>query len=139
MTMELLETQDPEKRKLIESSNRHRSEIEKEIQAVSDRTQRVVTNALLIGGAIALAYYAYSSLSEGKKPKKKKRAKVAIEEGEEIEVQAATPSIISQIGEQVITQATFMLLDIAKAKLSEYLQSRNESVPQEKETQREQY
>lgn len=133
--MELLETHDPEKKKLIESSNRHRQEIEKEIQAVSDRTQRIATNALIVGGALALAYFAFSTLSDGKKKKKKKIKSAAKGEEEEYEVQPAAPSLISQIGEQVITQATFLLSDIAKAKLSEYLQSRKEEIEANKESQ----
>ena len=55
--MELLETQDPERRKLIETSDRHKRELEKEVKAMSDKTEQVLKNALIIGGALALTYF----------------------------------------------------------------------------------
>lgn len=122
--MELLETQDPEKQKLIESSNLHRREIEKELSSVSDRTQSVITNALIVGGALALAYFTFTQLSHKKKKRKKPKSST---QGEEIDEAPKEPSIISQVGEQIITQAMLMLLDIGRAKLAEYLQSRKET------------
>lgn len=131
--MEILETQDPEKRKLIETSDRHRKEIEKEVNEISERTEKVLKNALIIGGALALTYLAVSQFSSSKKKKKKLKAKtkpVATPEAEEEEDEDENPmfagietSLISQIGTKVVNTATLMLLDIAKEKLSEFLQT----------------
>jgi hypothetical protein len=41
--MELLESQDPEKIKLIETSDRHKRELEKEMKSMTDKTEKVVT------------------------------------------------------------------------------------------------
>jgi hypothetical protein len=124
--MELLETQDPEKRRLIETSDRHKRELQKEVKSVSDRTERILTNALIIGGSLALTYFIVSQLGGWKTKKKKAKGKKeeTVEGEAEEESALVAPSFISQIGSKVINQATLILLDIAREKLSEYLESR---------------
>ncbi|MBI1768663.1 MAG: hypothetical protein HY015_04780 [Bacteroidetes bacterium] len=120
--MELLETQDPEKKKLIESSLRHKQEMEREVKDISDRSEKMLKNALIIGGALALTYVVVSQLSSSKTKKKKaKRSKnVSVEDDEEDE----TPSVFSQMGDKLVSTATVFLLDLAKEKLSDYLQNK---------------
>ena len=129
--MELLETQDPEKKKLIESSDRHRRELEKDVAELSRKTEKMLTNALIIGGSLALTYIAVRSFSGGKKKKKKNKAQAPTAEPEmateEHEHENEGPSLISQIGSQLLNQATFLLINIAKDKLAEYLQSRKKA------------
>src|SRR5262249_32833980 len=120
--MELLETQDPEKKKLIESSLRHKQEMEREVKDISDRSEKMLKNALVIGGALALTYLVVNQLSSTKvKKKKTKRAKSAdvelVEEDED-----ESPSVLSQMGDKLVNTATLFLLDLAKEKLSDYLQ-----------------
>ena len=124
--MELLETQDPEKRKLIETSDRHKKELEKEVKAISDKTEKVLKNALIIGGALALTYFTVNQLTKTKTRRKKaKNSNVEVEEEEEIvSSEPSAPSLISQIGDRVISQGTLILLDLAKDMLMEYLESR---------------
>lgn len=123
--MELLETQDPERRKLIETSDRHKRELEKEVRAMSDKTEQVLKNALIIGGALALTYFTVSQLSKSKSRRKKaKQIKVQGEEEETLISEPSEPSFISQIGERIISQGTLILLDLAKDMLMEYLESR---------------
>lgn len=129
--MELLETQDPEKKKLIEASDRHKREMEKEVNDLSQKTEKMLTNALIIGGSLALTYVVISSLSGRKKKKNKRKARatqVAADEGHEEEHEENEgPSMLSKVGSHLLNQATFMLLDIAKDKLAEYLASRKKS------------
>lgn len=133
--MELLETQDPEKRKLIETSDRHKKELEKEVKAISDKTEKVLKNALVIGGALALTYFAVSQLTRRKARRKKAKETKAEDDAsdmlnfqrsqdEEANSEPSAPSLISQIGDRVISQGTFILLDLAKDMLVEYLESR---------------
>jgi len=129
--MELLETQDPEKRRLIEMSDRHKKEIEKEVKAISEKTEKALKNALVIGGALALTYFTVSQLTKRKKKKAKaakaKEAEIVANgrESEEVEViDSIGPSLISQIGDRVISQGTYILLDLAKDMLVDYLESR---------------
>jgi hypothetical protein len=129
--MELLETQDPEKKKLIETSDRHKKALEKEMGELKQRTDKVLTNALIIGGSLALTYFVISSISKGKK-KKKKKNKIAQTNGTEVvdheeEEEDSGPSMISVIGTRIMNEATAILLDLAKEKLAEYLASRKKS------------
>ena len=122
--MELLERQDPEKKRLIESSERHKYEMEREVKDISDRSEKMLKNALIIGGALALTYIVVNQLSstkvKKKKAKKAKSAEVETMEDEEDE----SPSVLSQMGDKFVNTATLFLLDMAKEKLSEYLQSK---------------
>jgi hypothetical protein len=130
--MELLESQDPLKRKLIETSDRHKRELEKELKDITQKTEKTLKNALIIGGSLALGYLLVSQLSSSKRrvkavAKKKKAAVAEVETDEEeaaVEVVSGESSLISQIGTQVLNQATFLLLELAKEKLAEYLQTR---------------
>jgi hypothetical protein len=131
--MELLETQDPEKKRLIETSDRHKHEIEKEVKELSDKTERMVKNALIIGGTLAVTYLVISSLSAKRKKKKTKskvnQASAAGSDDSETDEASASftpPSMLSQIGEHFATQATAILLGIAKDKLTEYLSNRKQ-------------
>ena len=121
--MELLETQDPEKRRLIETSDRHKRELEKEVKSISDHTEKIVKNALIIGGVLALTYFTISQLASGKKKKKAKTNLAVSTEVDEIDENQA-PSLFSQIGSKVVDTATIVLLDLAKDALAEYLKNR---------------
>lgn len=125
--MELLETQDPEKRKLIESSQRHRKEMEREIKAISEKSEKVLKNALIIGGALALTYVVVSQLSSSKIKKRKSKKNIENEDSIHEEPIDENPSLLSKMGDRAINMATMLLLDLAKEKLSEYLQHRKSS------------
>jgi hypothetical protein len=124
--MELLETQDPEKKKLIEASNRHKKELEREVKAMSDKTEHALKNALIIGGTLAVTYLLVSQFGS-KKKKAKTKAKI---ESSEPDLEPASgyspPSLLSQLGDRLVNQATLILLDMAKDKLSEYLSNRKQ-------------
>lgn len=131
--MEILETQDPEKRKLIETSDRHKRELEKDLTEVSDRTNQVLKNALIIGGTLALSYLIISQFSSSSK-KKKAKIKVravtpsALAEEESDDVAAGLENnILTQVGTKIVNTATLVLLDLAKEKLAEFLQSQKAS------------
>jgi len=122
--MEFLETQDSEKKKLLEASNRHRQEMEREIKDISQKTEKVLKNALIIGGALALTYIVVSQLSSSKSKKKKSRKERDLENSVDRELANETPSLLSKMGDKAMNMATMLLLDLAKEKLSEYLQNR---------------
>lgn len=130
--MELLETQDPEKKKLIEASDRHKRAMEKELTDLTQKTDRVIKNALIIGGSLALTFLVISALSKKRKKKKKKLAlEAAAQPG--VTPQAAEeeeedgPSVLGTVGTQLLNQASVILLDVARQKLKEYLATRNTS------------
>lgn len=127
--MELLETQDPEKKRLIESSDRHKLELQRELNAISDKTEANIKNALIIGGTLAVTYLLVSKLGSSSKLKRKKAKSKAVssvddEEATSVEGPAPIPTFLSQLGENLASHATIILLDIAKEKLAEYLVKR---------------
>lgn len=127
--MELHEGQNPEKKRLIEASLRHKQELEREVKVMSDKTEKAVKNALIIGGALAVTYLLVSQLSSSKKKKTKAKVKTVVQNTEpdfEPAPAYSPPSFISQIGERLVSQATVFLLDIAKDKLAEYLSNRKQ-------------
>ncbi len=129
--MELLEGQDPDKKKLIETSDRHKQAMKKEIGELTKKTDRMIKNALIIGGSLVVTYFIISALSKKSKKKKKKIAQgEAAKTGEGIDPIVEDevddgPSVLGQVGTQLLNQASLMVLDIARQKLSEYIATRN--------------
>ena len=126
--MEILESQDPEKKRLMEAARMHKEALSSDVQAVSERTQKIVTNALVIGGALALTYLLVRQLSGGKSKKKKSKTVKLVtqapnESVETDEDENSDDSLLSQIGTKIANEATLMLLNLAKEKLTEYLNS----------------
>jgi len=68
------ETDNPEKGQLLRRSEHHRELLEEEMKAITEKSEKIITNALIIGGALALTYFVVSSLS-GSSKKEKARAK----------------------------------------------------------------
>ncbi|MBX2967788.1 MAG: hypothetical protein KF803_00320 [Cyclobacteriaceae bacterium] len=127
--MKAMETDDLVKSQLLQKAAQQREEIESEMHEITDRTEKVLTNALIIGGALALTYFLVRGFSSKKKRKARKtkvKAKAAeVDDAKDTDVyEESGPSrILSQIGTAVASQATMLLLDLAKEKLMEYLQA----------------
>lgn len=116
--------QDIERKKLVETSERHKLELTNELNGIGIKSDKLLTNALIIGGSLAFTYLLVSQLTgEVKKPKKSKAQKAQPENGFEIEEEEEA-TLFSKLGAKLIDQATLVLLDIAKEKLSEYIQSK---------------
>ena len=67
--MELLDSDDL-RSQLLRKSAEHRKEIEGDVQFISAETQKIITNALVIGGSLALAYLLVRQFSGGGSKKK---------------------------------------------------------------------
>lgn len=127
--MELMETDDPVKAGLLKKSSRYREDLEDEAKVLTERTEKIVTNALIIGGSLALTYFLYKQFAGNNKKSKPKTKKVKVAEAtpETVEVEVEETSgpgkVLSQIGTALVSQASVFLLSMAKEKLSEYLQA----------------
>jgi len=101
--------------------------LEEEMKAIAEKSEKVIANALIIGGALALSYILVNTLSSsGKRASKAKKAKAVARHDEERvdEIDSAEePGIVSQLGNVLLAQATTFLLTIAREKLVEFLQS----------------
>jgi hypothetical protein len=130
-----LETDDPVKSQLLTKTARYREELEEEAKVISDRTEKIIKNAIIIGGSLALAYFAYKQLSGSKKKKSKAKAQqapkpaasaAAVDDRDDDSEESNSPNLIAQIGTALAGQASVFLLNLAKEKLSEYLQAQVE-------------
>lgn len=124
--MDLLDTDDPIKSELLMKTARHREDLEEETRAMAERTEKVITNAIVIGGALALTYFLYTQFSGSKKKKVKKKKEAEAEvEDEEVEETSGSSAgnIISQVGTALVSQGGALLLALAKEKLTEYLRA----------------
>jgi plasmid stability protein len=120
--MELLESDDP-KSKLVKKAALHRYAMEDEARLITARTEKVITNALIIGASLAATFFLVKQLSGKRSKIKSKKLKVApTDDAIDEENEAHVPSIVNQIGAVLASQATSFLLDLAREKLSEYLQ-----------------
>jgi hypothetical protein len=131
--MELLDSDDPIKGQLLRKSAQHREQLEEDFKSISERTEKMITNALIIGGALAATYFLVSRFYGSKTKVKVKPRKVRFvqdePETEEVVVQSAepaTPNVITQIGAALASQATVLLLNFAKEKLTEFMQTQSE-------------
>ena len=121
---------------LLKKSAKHRQELQKEVELISERTQTALTNALIIGGTLAAAYFLVRQFSGSSKKSKSKRARLAVLPAREASVdeeESSSPGVMSQIGTALASQATLFLIGLAKDKLSEYLQTQMGTKPKEDE------
>lgn len=121
--MELTETNNP-KGELLRKSMQQRKALQDEVELLTERTEKIITNALIIGGALALSYWIARSLTSRSKskPKKQKNSEAdelvfVKEDGKESKIAA----VLSEVGSVLATQATAFLLALAKEKLTEFL------------------
>jgi hypothetical protein len=128
--MELLDDDTDDLRsQLLRKSVEQRKEIEGDVKFISNETQRIITNALVIGGSLAFAYLLVRQFSGSSKRKKSKRKTptVKLVQGQNPDVvsveEESSPGILGTVGAAIATQASVFLLNLAKEKLMEYLQS----------------
>lgn len=142
--MELHELDD-EKSRLIKRSAQQKAALGDEMNNASERTEKMISNALVIGGGLLVSYLVVRKLTKKSKSKKRKAKQKAmaapqyvIADREEEEEEEAQPSVlasaIGQIGTVVASQATAFLLGIAQEKLMEYLDNRKTNTANDENT-----
>ena len=123
--MAIHEADDPVKSRLLKRSEKHREELVGEVKGISEQTERILTTALVAGGILALGYFLVSELSHGRGSKKKTKKERGENDGDE---QREEPGVLGQIGATLANHVVLFLLDVARQKLSEYLESKKERI-----------
>ncbi len=128
--MELLESDDP-KAQLLRKANLQKEALNKEVKVFSDKTEKALKTALIVGGALAATYLVYRLFSEGgAKKKKKKVALVNPIQADGTEEEEGRDSVMSgvlaRIGTVLASQVSVFLLSMAKEKIGAYLENRAE-------------
>lgn len=132
-------TDDPVKGQLLRKSALHREQLEEEVRLISEQTEKIITNAVIIGGALAVTYFLVSRFARSGSKKKSKAAKIKIlqtpaattEPAAAFSTEPSAPGIVSQIGTALASQATVFLLSLAKEKLMEFLEAQAEKKAKE--------
>ena len=121
--MELLESDDP-KSKLVKKAALHRYALEDEARLITARTEKLITNALIISASLAATFFLVKQMSGKKSKARSKKLKVVSSDDDDVEQESEVhvSSVVNQIGAVLASQATTFLLDLAREKLSEYLQ-----------------
>ncbi len=129
--MQLLDPDDL-KMSLLNKSSRLKGELEQEVKNISERTEKVIINTIIIGGTLAATYFLVRQFSGSKsknknKVRKKKIVSDSVLDDEEDQAQESSiPGIASQIGGTLVSQASSLLLTLAKEKLVEYFEAQAE-------------
>ncbi|UII34480.1 hypothetical protein LVD17_11735 [Fulvivirga ulvae] len=111
------------KEDLEHDSQKHREAFEHELSEVVDKTKRIATSVLVIGGSFALSYYLIKKLT-GKKTVKKIKMQKDTGGVNEMVIQKH-PSVFSTVGNVILTEMAVFLLGIAKERLINYIQNLN--------------
>src|SRR5262245_48068160 len=105
--MELLDSDDM-RSQLLRKSVAHKKEIEGDVKFISEETQRIITNAIVIGGSLALTYFLVRQLSgSSKKKHKTRKVKLVQSQGPEVVTveEPSSPGLLGQVGGVLATQA----------------------------------
>jgi cell division protein FtsL len=126
--MELLESDDP-KAQLLRQANQQKQALNNEVKLFSEKSEKVIKTALIVGGALAATYLVYKLLSSSDTKKKKKRVKIVTapaDETAEVEEVMESPltGVITKIGTVLASQLSVFLLALAKEKIGEYLEDK---------------
>lgn len=122
--------------RLLQKSSLHREQLEEDVRMISEKTERILINAAVIGGALAVTYFLVSRFSGSKGKPKGKTKKIKLIQAttgdagkEEVEyrTEPQEPGMLAQIGTALATQASAFLLALAKEKLTEFLASAKEA------------
>ena len=115
---------------LLKKTAKHKQELEEEVKSLSESTEKIITNAVVIGGTLLVTYFLVRQFTKSKHKKRAKKVKIVKDADANVEAGASvpdsSPGIVSQIGSALAAQATVFLLDLAKDKLSSYLETRAE-------------
>lgn len=118
--MEMTEGTDKERSLLLHRINQKKSEMEEEATKLTRQSDKMIRNALVIGGALVITFFIVRSLTAKSSKKEEKESIV----GDSTEKGNSSSSFISEVGSRVAEAAVVFLLGLAKEQLSGYLKSR---------------
>ncbi len=117
--MEYLETADPEKKQLIEEVRRRKEKLDAEANALAKKGQRVMTNALIIGGVLIGSYLVYRAISGSKQKEKKNIVSPAASP----EQKKQSASFFGSFGKRLTQVAAIFILNLARQRVADWLAS----------------
>lgn len=115
------------RQKLEQLSRDKEEEIEQELGELAEKGKKIATQALLVVGGLALTYMIFKAFDNGSgKSKKKKKAAIRMVKDKELDEAEEETSWFGGISTKLATEAALLLLALAKDRLVDYLNTRNE-------------
>lgn len=115
------------KEDLRKRSEVRRADLESELKSLGDRTEKVLVNVLIVSGALALSYLLFRQFVPSKSKSKLRKKKLAHAgdqwEEEDERGDSVLSSIVSEVGVVLASQVAAFLLEVAREKLKEYLET----------------
>lgn len=108
------------KKALQQNSLVHRQAFEQELSVLVDKSKKIATKTLIIGGSLAVSYYVVKKIFGTKKKHKKKSDGMTKET-----VIRKKSSVSSKIKSLIMTEVAVFLMAIAKKQLQAYLEKNN--------------
>lgn len=124
--MDLPESGD-EKFQLIQKTNKYREELQENVKLISENTEKIIINALIIGGTLTLTYLLVRQFTSSSKPDRKKAFAPSSHAPEQHTEKEETTGVLQEIGQSLMQQATVFLLNIAREKLVELLAPKSQN------------
>lgn len=121
--MELLETADPDKKRLMDEVRKRRQQLDAEAGALARKSSKKLSNALMIAGVLVGSYLIYRAISKSRKTEKSKEAQTGLDK-------SAAPGSVSKsgnsMGSRLAQLAVVFLLNLARERVAAWLASRKQ-------------
>lgn len=128
--MELLETADPAKRRLMEEVRKRREQLDAEAGALARRSSKNLSNGLIIAGVLVGSFLIYKSISAYRKRGKSKAAVSDIKPHPDTDIKhqakTATPGSGNLLSTRLAQIAVVFLLNLARERVTAWLASKKE-------------
>lgn len=121
--MELLETADPDKKRLMDEVRKRREQLDAEAAVLARRSGKKLSNALMIAGVLVGSYLVYRAISGSRKTEKSKEPQTGVNKS------AASGSVTKSgntMGTRLAQLAVVFLLNLARERVAAWLASRKQ-------------
>ena len=121
--MELLETADPEKKRLMDEVRKRREQLDAEAGSLARKSNRQLSNALMIAGVLVGSYLIYRAISGSRKSQKDQ----PVRDGAEKKASSETSrKSANTMGSRLAQLAVVFLLNLARERVAAWLASRKQ-------------
>lgn len=121
--MELLETADPEKKRLMDEVRKRREQLDAEAGSLARKSSKQLSNALMIAGVLVGSYLIYRAISGSRKAGKNRPD---LSEAEKKTTSETAGKSGNTMGSRLAQLAVVFLLNLARERVAAWLASRKQ-------------
>lgn len=119
--MEILESADPQQKRLLDEVRKRKAQLDAEAGILSRRSEKVLKNALIIGGVLLASYLVYRAVSGGRK---KEKAPESAANKPDLTADDRKPSMLSVVGRRLGQMAAIFVINLARERVAAWLTSK---------------